>query len=233
MRNFKMLTTAAFVAGISLLLGGCGASHQARSVEIKESLLINPAILEKGTDDQALYRYVNPKADLKSYSKVMIDSVIMSKSTDIDASDTENYQKLVNNAFVFLNDELKKDYAIVSAPEPGALRIQMAIIAADSSKPVRNFLGTVFPIGVAVSAVKYSATGKPSAVGEITVELKITDAATGELLGAAVDKRVGGMNIKGTWDTWMTADDALHYWAKKVAYVLCEKRGSTGCVKPE
>jgi len=215
------------------MFSGCGASHQARSMEIKDSLLINPAILEKGTDGQALYRYVNPKADFKSYSKVMIDSVLMSKSADLDSDDVENYQKLVNNAYVFLNDELKKDYAIVRAPEPGTLRIQMAIIAADASKPVRNLLGTVFPIGVAISSVKYSATGKPSAVGEITVEMKATDAATGELLFAAVDRRVGGMNIKGTWDTWMTADDALHYWAKKTAFALCEKRGGSACVKPE
>jgi len=227
------LALLALAAGSALLLGGCGASHQARSMEIKDSLLINPAILEKGADDQALYRYVNPKADFKSYSKVMIDSVLMSKSADLDADDVENYQKLVNNAYVFLNDELKKDYVIVRAPEPGALRIQMAIIAADASKPVRNLLGTVFPIGVAISSVKYSATGKPSAVGEITVEMKATDAATGELLFAAVDRRVGGMNIKGTWDTWMTADDALHYWAKKVAFALCEKRGGAACVKPE
>ena len=230
LRRFALLALA---AGAALTFSGCGASHQARSMEIKDSLLINPAILEKGTDDQALYRYVNPKADLKSYSKIMIDPVLMSKSADLDADDTENYQKLVNNAYVFLNDELKKDYVIVRAPEPGALKIQMAIIAADSSKPVRNLLGTVFPIGVAISAVKYSATGKPSAVGEITVEMKATDAATGELLFAAVDKRVGGMNIKGTWDTWMTADDALRYWAKKTAFALCEKRGGAACVKPE
>ena len=233
MFTLRRLALLALAAGAALTFSGCGASHQARSMEIKDSLLINPAILEKGTDDQALYRYANPKADVKSYSKIMIDPVLMSKSTDLDASDTENYQKLVNNAYVFLNDELKKDYVIVRAPEPGALRIQLAIIAADSSKPVRNLLGTVFPIGVAISAVKYSATGKPSAVGEITAELKITDAATGELLAAAVDKRVGGMNIKGTWDTWMTADDALHYWAKKVAFVLCQKRGGAACVKPE
>jgi len=233
MFTLRRLALLALAAGAALTFSGCGASHQARSMEIKDSLLINPAILEKGADGQALYRYENPKANFKSYSKVMIDSVLMSKSTDIDASDTENYQKLVNNAFVFLNDELKKDYAIVQAPEPGTLKIQMAIIAADSAKPVRNLLGTIFPMGGAVSAVKYSATGKPWAVGEITVGVKITDAVTGELLGAAVDRRVGGMNIKGTWDTWMTADDALKFWAKKAAFVLCEKRGVTACVKPE
>jgi hypothetical protein len=42
-------------------------------------------------------------------------------------------------------------------------------------------------------------------VGDMTVEVKITDAATGELLADAVDQRVGGINIKGAWDSWMTA----------------------------
>ena len=69
-------------------------------------------------------------------------------------------------------------------------------------------------------------------VGDITVEMKITNAATGELLAAAVDKRVGGINIIGAWDSWMTADDALAYWAKKLSFVLCQKRGGTACVKP-
>jgi len=230
LRRFALLALA---AGAALTFSGCGASHQARSVEIKDSLLINPAILQKGTDDQALYSYLNPKADFKSYSKVMIDPVIMSKSADLDASDAENYQKLVNNAFILLNDELKKDYAIVQAPEPGALRIQMAIIEASSASKVRSVTSTLLPIGLAINLVKYSATGKPSAVGDITAELKITDAATGELLAAAVDQRVGGMNIAGAWDSWRTADDALKYWAQKTAFVLCKKRGGAACVKPE
>jgi hypothetical protein len=233
MKSIKTLATSTLITVFALLLGGCGASHQSRSMEIKDSLLINPAILEKGADDQALYRYVNPKADIKSYNKIMIDPVIMSKSNDLDASDTENYQKLVNNAFVLLNNELKNDYSITQNPEPGTLRVQMAIIEASSASKVRSVTSTILPIGLAINLVKYSATGKPSAVGDITVEIKITDAATGELLGAAVDQRVGGMNIAGAWDSWRTADDALAYWAKKVRFVLCEKRGKAACVKPE
>jgi hypothetical protein len=202
-------------------------------MEIKDSLLINPAILEKGTDGQALYRYVNPKADIKSYSKILIDPVIISKSADMDADEAENYQKLVNNAFVLLNDQLKNDYSIVKSPEPGAMRVQMAILAASSASKVRSVTSTLLPIGIAINLVKYGATGKPSAVGDITVELKITDAATGELLGAAVDQRVGGMNIAGAWDSWRTADDALAYWAKQTRFILCQKRGGAACVKPE
>lgn len=232
MRFISTLTVAILTTGIALLLGGCSASQQSRSMELKDSLLVNPAILEKGSGDEALYRYFNPKIDFKSYSKVMVDPVIMSKDATLDAKETENYQKLVNNAYVFLTDELKKDYTLVQSPEPGTMRFQMALISAGSSAPGRTVLSTVMPIGLAISLVKYAATGTPMAVGDITVELKVTDAATGELLFAGVDKRVGGINIQGAWDSWMTADDGLKYWAKRAAFVLCQKRGGTACVKP-
>ena len=233
MKIISTVTVSILTAGIALMLGGCGASHQARTAELKESLLINPAIMVKGEEGEALYRYENPKADLKKYSKIIIDPVILSKAAITDATETENYQKLVNNAFVFLNDELKKDYTVVTTPEPGALRVQMGIIAADSTSSVKTVLSTIMPIGLGISIVKYAATGTPMSVGDITVELKITDAVSGELLGAAIDKRVGGINIKGAWESWMTADDALKYWAKRTAYVLCQKRGGTkSCVKP-
>jgi hypothetical protein len=83
-----------------------------------------------------------------------------------------------------------------------------------------------------LSAIKYGATGKQAAVGEITVEMKITDAATGELLGAALDRRVGGKQLTKLWSDWNNADDALKYWAKRLGFVLCGMRGDTNCVAP-
>ena len=105
----KIISTACAAVAfflLALLLGGCGASMQARSVDVKKSLLVNPSILEKGTGDQALYRYVNPKTDIKRYSKIMIDPVLIEKEADLDANELENYQKLANNAYVYLTQEL-------------------------------------------------------------------------------------------------------------------------------
>ena len=229
----KMAAVLVIVVAFALQLGGCGVgSHQARSLDVNESPLVNPDILVKGADDQALYRYVNPKADFKQYSKLMIDPVLVYKYAELDKEELENYQKLANNAYVYLMKEMEKDYQIVKFPEPGALRIQMAIVDADSSKPVRNTLSTIVPIGMALSAVKYSATGKQAGVGEITLQLRITDANTGELLGAALDRRVGGKEVTKLWSSWHNADDALQYWAKKVSFRLCEMRAGANCEKP-
>ena len=233
MKRMKMAAILVIVVAFALQLGGCGVgSHQARSLDVNESPLVNPDILVKGADDQALYRYVNPKADFKQYSKLMIDPVLVYKYAELDKEELENYQKLANNAYVYLMNEMEKDYQIVKFPEPGALRIQMAIVDADSSKPVRNTLSTVVPIGMALSAVKYSATGKQAGVGEITLQLRITDANTGELLGAALDRRVGGKEVTKLWSSWHNADDALQYWAKKVSFRLCEMRAGANCEKP-
>ena len=232
MGRIKLTALLVMAAGIALQLGGCGSSYQARSVDVKEGLIVNPAMLEKGTDDQMLLRYENPKADVKKYTSVLIDPVIVSKAADLDASDIENYQKLANNAFVYLTEELGKDLKVVNFPEPDTLRVQMAIVDADTSKPVRNLLSSVMPISVGISLVRYGVTGKQTGVGEVSGEFKFTDANTGEVLGAAIDRRVGGKAAQGIWDTWYNADEALKYWAKQARFVLCQRRGSAVCEKP-
>jgi hypothetical protein len=216
----------------TFMLSACGASYQARSIDVQESMLVSPSVLQKGGDDQALYRYVNPDLKMSQYNKLIIDPVLIVKDAQLDETQRENYQKLANNAFVYLTQELQQDYQIVSTPEPGTMRIQFAIIDADSSKPVRNVLSSVSPIGIGLNLVKYAATGKQSGVGEISAEVKVTDAMTGTLLGAALDKRVGGKDPKGIVDTWYNADQALAYWAKQARYVMCTERGGSDCVKP-
>lgn len=232
----KTITTACTFITIfvlTLMLGGCGPSLQARKVDPSVSPLVNPAIFEKGTGEQALYRYAKPDVDWKQYTKIMIDPVMIAKDGELDEKELKNYQTLANNAYVYLTQALEKQFQVVQTAEPGTLRVQVAIIDADSSKPVRNVLSSVMPIGIGLSIVKYAATGKPSGVGEITGEIKITDATSGDLLGAALDRRVGGKSFKGLWDTWYNADSALKYWAQRTAYVLCTQRGDTNCPEPE
>jgi hypothetical protein len=232
----KKLTLSGMIVtttAVALLLGGCAGSYQARSVDLTpNTILVNPDIFQKGTGDQALYRYVNPVVNFKQYSKVMIEPVLIFKQAELDQDQLLNYQKLANNAFVYLNQELATQLTVVTVPGPDTLRFQLAIVDADSSKPVRNLLSSVMPIGIGVSILKYGATGKQSGVGEITAEIRVTDAVTGQLVAAALDRRVGGKAAEGIWDTWYNADAALQYWAKKSAWAVCDFKGGTNCVKP-
>lgn len=216
---------------VAALLGGCMTTRQERSMEPK-GFLVDPAILSRGEDDQALYRYRNPAVDLKKYPKVIIEPVKFYKPANASPEELADLNKLANNFNGYLFRELAKEFFIMKEPEVGTLRIETAITEAGKSSPGMDFISTVLPVGLAVSMVKDFSTGKPASVGEISGELKITDAMTGELVAAAVDSRMGGKTLKGIFSSWSDADNAMEYWAVKLRYVLCMEWGLKKCDKP-
>lgn len=234
MKQGKTAIFVVLIAGVGLLLAGCAPSLQARKVDkedLQKTVLVDPSILEKGKEGQPLYRYVKPNVDVKKYTKIIVDPVIVYEESALDAGTRENYQKLANNAYAYFVKDLEKDYAVVTTHGPDTFRIQFAIVSAEKSHPVRNFLTTVVPVGMAVSTVQYGVTGRPMGVGDVTGEIRVTDSMTGELLAAALDKRVGGKQIRGVFSSWQDADSGLQYWAELCRYRLCQYRGAEGCEK--
>jgi hypothetical protein len=226
------MTTLAVLA--AALLGGCAGSYQARSVDLKpDTILVSPDVYQKGTGDQVLYRYVNQAVDWKQYDKVMIEPVVIYKEAELDKDQLQNYQLLANNAYNYLTKEMGTQATIVTTPEPGTIKFQLAIVDAEKSAPVRNIISTIVPQAAVISGLKYLVTGKMMAVGEITAEARLTDAMTGQLLGAGYDRRVGGKDLGESFNGWYNADSAMQFWAKKAAWFLCDSKGGTNCVKPE
>ncbi|MBF0496680.1 MAG: DUF3313 domain-containing protein [Deltaproteobacteria bacterium] len=230
MNQYKFSVALVVAVMISLMIAGCEASKQARGVDEKVTL-VDPGLLQEGKSGQALLRYVNPEIDIKRYSKVMIDPVIISQPEGASEADIADLQKLVSNGHILMRRELSKDYAIVDRPGPGTMRIQTGLLNAQKSKPVR-VITSVTPIGAGLSLVKNFTTGKPTGVGEITGEIKITDAVTGAIIAEAVDKRVGGKNPNEVFNTWADANHAIEYWAKKLRFVLCTERKGVNCTPP-
>jgi hypothetical protein len=118
--------------------------------------------------------------------------------------------------------------------------------SAPLGKTVRDagFLGDLYPLmreGVKAGLVllKNASTGKPPFAGEITVEGKFNDAQTGEVIAAAVDRRVGarkpiiGIFQGATYDSWNDVDEAMRYWAERLRYRLCQRRDGANCVAPK
>jgi hypothetical protein len=131
-----------------------------------------------------------------------------------------------------VHERLKKDWTMVQTPGSGTLRISTALTSVGKSSPAMDTVSTLLPVGIAASSVKTAATGKPSGVGEAAAEMKITDARTGELLFAAMDKRVGGKSLTKGFDSWTDVENAFQYWADRLAYRLCSARGQGSCVEP-
>lgn len=217
------------------LLGGCAASQQARDVETSGFLGEDYTLLREGEENEALLTYRNPTADWRAYDKIQLNPVTIwgdDQSAFKDAPEAER-KLLADDLFTAVYKELSKDYQMVTEPGPGVMSIQVALTDAQASNPTLDTVSSVLPAGMAVSGATSLITGKPSFVGEARAEVKVTDAASGELLGAAVDRRVGGKSLSGSMDSWDDAHQAFQHWAEQFRYRLCTERGDTDCRPPE
>jgi hypothetical protein len=86
---------------------------------------------------------------------------------------------------------------------------------------------SVIPIGLVASYAQDWITGKPSFTGEASVEAKVIDANTGELLGAGVDRRIADRNLETAMDTWDAVTRVEEIWAKMLGYRLCKARAKS------
>jgi len=177
------------------------------------SLLTPPAA---GTDQQALLRYVNPNANWSSYNKIMIAPVTYWAADDSKVSSADQ-QALCNYLYDTLVSDLGKTFIIVDQPGPGVIKLSAALTDATSAVPVLRSISVVVPQARALSVIKMAATGTYAFVGSAQGEVKLNDSISGQLLAAAVDKRVGGASIRNVdvWQ-WGDADNAMNWWANLI-----------------
>ncbi len=120
---------------------------------------------------------------------------------------------------------LRSDYQVVYDPGPGVMRIQLTITELEKPSKVMDTISTVLPTALVASEVKRVTTGTHAFVGKASIEGKITEAETGELLLAAVDRRGGGKRIKGATSKWADVEAIFDYWADRLALRLHQLRG--------
>lgn len=210
---------------LATLFVGCAQTEQARKVETS-GFLGDYSILQKGKEGEALLIYINPNTDFAVYDKVIFDPVTVwrgesSKLYDVPEADL---QRLANYLHTAIVTKLREDYEIVNKPGPDVLRIRAAITEAGKSNVGLNIFSTIVPQAILLSGAKKLATGTNSFVGAASVEGKITDSNTGEILAAMVDRRAGGKSLKGAMNAWNDVEQAFQYWANRLSQRLREMR---------
>jgi len=217
-----------------LLSVGCARTYQARYVETSR-FLDDYSLLKDGEDGDALLSFWKDGTNWSGYKKILLEPVIISKLPDSDLNDmthTENHR--FKELFEYkMREALKKNFKLVTHPGPDTLRVQFAITDAESSIPLLDFYTAVYPSARAVSLLERLALGTESFVGKASIEGKITDSQTGELLMASADCRAGGKTIMGSFDDWDDVEQAYQYWATQLNYQLCTKQGHSDCLEPE
>ncbi len=177
------------------------------------SLLTPPA---EGGDQKAMLRYVNPNANWSSYNKIMIAPVTYWAADDSKVSGADQ-QALCNYMYTVLEKDLGKNFVIVDQPGPGVVKVSAALTDATSATPGLRSISVIVPQARALSVIKMAATGTYLFVGSAQGSLKVNDSTSGQLLAAAVDKRVGGASITNvTVFQWGDAENAMDYWGKLI-----------------
>lgn len=220
-----------------ILLSACAQTKQARHVERKAltGFLGDYSSLREGADDQALLRYIKPGVNFRQYNKVIVDPVTIWTNPDSDLaklSHTEK-RKLADRFYAHLITEISELTTVTNQPEYGTIRIQVALTDAEKSRAVLDTVSTVVPVGLAASTVKEIFTGQAAFTGSTGMEIKVSDAVTGDILAAAVDKRVGNKHLGlSTFSQWGDTDSAMEYWSQLISYRICQYRGQRNCAAP-
>ena len=230
------LSALAAALAATLICAGCAATSRAPGVERSGFLGADYELLRPGDDQQAQLRYLRPGVNWAGYRKVLLDPVTIWKGQESTGQgiSPQDEQMLANYFYSVIRGAFEKQgFKLVSAPEPESLRVQVAVTKANEANVALNVVSTVVPQLRLASSLDQLATGKPAFVGEAQVEVKATDAFTGQLLAAGIDHRVGGKTLDAsTFQSWGDVEAMMRLWASHGVYNLCRLQGRTDCVAP-
>ena len=185
---------------IMIILMGC-------SPKIGKSGFLNnyDNLAEREGNKTMLLSYINPDFERGKYKKIMVDDVITKFGAKAKGEKID--QEKLNELTAFFKSEIIKylepDYHIVNEAGSDVARIQIAVTEIVPGKLLSN----IFPISVAVN----TATGRGK--GGASLEMRVVDSKTNELLGQAMDNRKNRGYIK-SFSKFGNARAVLTYWAK-------------------
>jgi hypothetical protein len=118
---------------IASALSGC-----ASSAPVAYEGLSSAAQLQPLKDDDAPFQYRSPAADLRNYSKILIDPVTIYAGRDaqfgpVSQEDREIIADYMQQKFA---EVLRSKDQIVATPESGALRLHLTLTGIETSTPV-------------------------------------------------------------------------------------------------
>ncbi|HUY19442.1 MAG TPA: DUF3313 domain-containing protein [Candidatus Binataceae bacterium] len=175
------------------------------------------SLLQPGAEGQAAFIYINPNVQWSNYKKVLLKPVEFWDSPDTSVS-PENQKMLTSYFFNSLKKNLEPNFTLVDQPGSGVMTLSIAIVNAEAATPGLRSVSLVVPQARILNYAQSVATGHAAFAGSAEAAFKATDSVSGQLLAESVDKRYGGMAMKGAAQIqWGDAESAMDYWSQKIA----------------
>jgi hypothetical protein len=173
--------------------------------------------LQPGAPGEAGLRWVNPTSDPTRYHQVLLEVVgfFGSDVSKVPPADQERLTALFQQS---LTEALATKYQVVDQPAPGTMQLQVVILDAEAATPGLRSVSMAIPQARLLGTGYYAVSGRYPFVGGGQAAFKATDAVTGQVLGAGVDRRVGGgaLQTAAQWQ-WGDAENAIKAWAQLLA----------------
>jgi Protein of unknown function (DUF3313) len=237
MKHNRIVMMTALIATVAVM-SACAATKQARSMEDTSPFLGEyRSLLKPGKEGEALLIYRKPNLNISGYKQILLEPVTVwnDPNDKLSGEQHADLQSLADSFYVTLKEKLSKDYEMVETAGPNTIKIQVAIINGEKSKVGLASISKIIPQVRLLNTLWSFASGKPAFTGEVSIEFKFTDAATGELLAAGADERVGTLKLfdATAFGSWGDVKNAFTYWGDFTVYRLCQLRGGSDCVKPK
>jgi len=228
-----------FVLAIVILVGCAQTRHVTRERDIDKSGFLGSELYEKlapGDEKQLepAFRWRDDTVNYGQYSKVMLDPVLLYRQPHhVGGGNTnENAQALIDYFHAKLNDALSKYVTIVDKPGPDTARLQLALVDYEATWVGLDMVSTLYPAARVLAEAKALAVEKPSFVGAVQAEFKLSDSESGQVMIAGIDRRVGGKTLSKGVSRWSDVHNAMDYWALQTAYRVCKLTAKPDCIKP-
>jgi hypothetical protein len=215
-----MKTAVGVTAVMVLLVTGCSTTQR---VAVRDEPGICAFLgevcheLQPGAQGEAGLRWVNPKSDPTQYTKVILEVVgfFGADVAKVSPADQERLTALFQQA---LTEALATKYQIVDQPALGTIQLQVVILDAEAATSGLRSISMAIPQARLLGTGYYAVSGRYPFVGGGQAAFKATDAVTGQVLGAGVDRRVGGGAIQtaAQWQ-WGDAENVIKGWAQQLA----------------
>jgi hypothetical protein len=215
-----MNTIVGLAAVMVLLVTGCSTTQRVAVTDEPRICAFLGEVcheLQPGARGEVGLRWVDPTSDPTQYNKVIVEVVgfFGTDASKVPPAEQERLTALFQQA---LTEALVTKYQVVDQPTPGTVQVQVAILDAKAATPGLRSISMVIPQARLLGTGYYAVSGKYPFVGGGQAAFKATDAVTGQVLGAGVDRRVGGGSIESAaqWQ-WGDAANAIKAWAQLLA----------------
>ncbi len=243
MRNYSIREAVPALAAGALalmLISGCATTVEEKPEAAKaqaEGQALPPAVtgffgddaskLAPGPEGGAALVYISPSAQWSKYTKIQLLPVEFWAAADSTVS-TSDQQTLTTYFYNAIKTDLQKNYTVVDSTGPDVLTLRVALMDATTAVPVLRSVSVIVPQVKIINMAQSLVTGSYAFVGSAEAEMKGTDSITGEFLAGAVDKRAGGVGMKGAASfQWGDSENAMDYWANKISTRLMQLQGKT------